>query len=178
MHLFLLCPSLSHRLTVTLPPVSDSQRSQWSSSCLWGCLSMHFITMVISVLLFAEDNRRVPELASTFVPPPPQSPSLLPRPWPPPLPHSDPQRSRWSLPPPASTVCTAATCPVGRPALLTLADHLQVPWLVSGLPVLPLPAPHLHNLPRLLSLYIASLVIGSLSMQDRASVILCIRHIL
>ena len=66
----------------------------------------------------------------------------------------------------------------GRPALLTLADHLQVPWLVSGLPVLPLPAPHLHNLPRLLSLYIASLVIGSLSMQDRASVILCIRHIL
>ena len=114
MHLFLLCPSLSHRLTVTLPPVSDSQRSQWSSSCLWGCLSMHFITMVISVLLFAEDNRRVPELASTFVPPPPQSPSLLPRPWPPPLPHSDPQRSQWSWPPPASAACTAATCPVSR----------------------------------------------------------------
>ena len=61
----------------------------------------------------------------------------------------------------------------GRPALLTLADRPQVPWLVSGLPVLSLPALHLHTpSPWLLSLCNASLVLGSLSIRDRASVIL------
>ena len=61
----------------------------------------------------------------------------------------------------------------GRPALLTLADRPQVPWLVSGLPVLPLPALHLHTpSPWLLSLCNASLVLGSLIIPDRASVIL------
>ena len=142
----------------------------------------HYFSIVLiffwlsQVPLFAEDNRRVPDLARrAFFPLSLQPPSQLPRPGPCLSVTLSPRGLGVPglLLPPLSVPPPPVLYRGGRPALLTLADRPQVPWLVSGLPVLPLPALHLHTpSPWLLSLCNASLVLGSLSIRDRASVII------